>query len=90
MAPIFDILEQFYKSSIHMIPSLSQAFPMSMNEGKAHGMPTVAFDVPISNPYQSGVITVDSLDYEALAKESIKLLKDINYRRRIGKLAKKN
>jgi glycosyltransferase involved in cell wall biosynthesis len=84
----YNISDYFYNCSVHLYPSLSEAFPMAMNEGKAHGMPIVAFDVPISNPYQSGVITVDSQDYVALARESIKLLKDINYRRRMGKLSK--
>ena len=84
----YNITDYFHKCSVHLYPSLSEAFPMAMNEGKAHGMPIVAFDVPISNPYQSGVITVDSQDYVGLARESIKLLKDINYRRRIGELSK--
>jgi glycosyltransferase involved in cell wall biosynthesis len=84
----YDISKYFFNSSIHMFTSLSEAFPMAMNEGKAHGLPIVAFDVPISNPYQTGVITVDSLDYVALAQESIKLLKDYNYRKRMGELSK--
>ena len=78
----------FFNSSIFLFPSLSEAFPMAMNEGKAHGLPTVGFDVPVSDPYQSGVITVDSLDYIALARECIKLLKDYNYRKKMGRLAK--
>ena len=61
---------------------------MAMNEGKAHGMPIVAFDVPISPPYQNGVITVESLNYAALASECIKLLKDYDYRRKMGEWSK--
>ena len=84
----YDISKYFYNSSIHLFTSLSEAFPMAMNEGKAHGLPIVAFDVPISPPYQSGVITVESLNYAALAKECIKLLKDYAYRRKMGENAK--
>ena len=84
----YDISEYFYNSSIHMFTSLSEGFSMAMNEGKAHGLPIVAFDVPISLPYQSGVITVESLNYVALAKECIKLLKDYDYRRKMGENAK--
>ena len=83
-----NISEYFLKSSVHLYPSLSEAFPMTMNEGKAHGLPIVAFDVPISNPYQKGVINVESLDYVALANESIKLLKDFNYRKKMGEISK--
>ena len=72
-----------------MFTSLSEAFPMAMNEGKAHGLPIVAFDVPYSPPYQNGVIVVDQLDVEGLARETIKLLKDYNYRKKMGDLQKK-
>ena len=59
-----------------------------MIEGKAHGLPVVAFDVACSPPYQTGVINVDMLDCEALANETVKLLKDYDYRRKMGKEAK--
>ena len=84
----YDISSHFYNSSVYLFTSLSEAFPMAMNEGKAHGMPIVAFDVPISPPYQQGVITVDSLDYVALAREIVKLLKDFEYRKKMGELSK--
>ena len=84
----YDISSYFYNSSILLYTSLSEAFPMAMNEGKAHGMPIVAFEVPISLPYQNGVINVESLNYTALAKECIRLLKDYNYRRKMGEWSK--
>ena len=59
-----------------------------MIEGKAHGLPVVAFDVACSPPYQAGVINVDMLDCDALAKETVKLLKDYDYRRKMGKESK--
>ena len=86
----YDISKLFWNSSVHMYTSLSEAFPMAMNEGKAHGLPIVAFDVPYSNPYQDGVIVVDLLDVKALANETIKLLKDYNYRKKMGENAKKS
>jgi hypothetical protein len=83
-----NITEIFLNSSVLMFTSLSEAFPMAMNEGKAHGLPVVAFDVPFSIPYQSGVITVPQLNCEALARETVKLLKDYNYRKKKGEEAK--
>ena len=85
---IENITEVFWNSSVFMYTSLSEAFPMAMNEAKAHGLPIVAFDVPYSIPYQSGVINVDMLDCEALANETIKLLKNYEYRKKMGELAK--
>ena len=83
-----NITEIFLNSSVLMFTSLSEAFPMAMNEGKAHGLPVVAFDVPFSIPYQSGVIRVPQLDCQALARETVKLLKDYNYRKKKGEEAK--
>ena len=83
-----NITEIFLNSSILMFTSLSEAFPMAMNEGKAYGLPVMAFNIPFSIPYQSGVITVPQLDCKALAREIIKLLKDYNFRRKKGEEAK--
>ena len=83
-----DISKVFWKSSVLMYTSLSEAFPLAMVEGKAHGLPVVAFDVACSPPYQSGVINVDMLDCEALANETIKLLKDYELRKKWGQEAK--
>jgi glycosyltransferase involved in cell wall biosynthesis len=83
-----NITEVFWNSSILMYTSLSEAFPLAMVEGKAHGLPVVAFDVAYSAPYQSGVIGVDMLDCEALAKETVKLLKDYEYRKKKGEESK--
>ena len=79
-----NITEIFLNSSVLLFTSLCEAFPMAMNEGKAHGLPVVAFNIPFSPPFQSGVITVPYLDTLSLAKETIKLLKDYNYRKRKG------
>ena len=52
-----------------------------MNEGKAHGLPIVAFNVTYSPPYQNGVILVENMNYTQMAEEAVKLLKDYNYRK---------
>lgn len=83
-----NITKMFLNSSVLLFTSLCEAFPMAMNEGKAYGVPIVAFNIPFSPPFQSGVITVPHLDVEALAKETIKILKDYNYRKIMGKKSK--
>ena len=86
----YNISEPFWNSSVLWYTSLSEAFPMAMNEAKSHGLPIVAFDVPFSPPYQDGIIGVDLLDVEALARETINLLNDYDYRKRMGIFAKKS
>ena len=85
-----NISKVFWKSSVLMYTSLSEAFPLAMVEGKAHGLPVAAFDVACSAPYQKGVLGVDMLDCEALANVTIKLLKDYNYRKKMGEESKKS
>ena len=63
---------------------------MALVEGKAHGMPVVGFEVPYSNPYQQGFIGVELFDVEGLARETIKLLKDYDYRIKKGEEAKES
>ena len=86
----FNLTQLFFNCSVHMYTSLSEAFPMALVEGKAHGMPVVGFDVPYSMPYQQGFIGVELFDVEGLARETIKLLKDYEYRKKKGEEAKKS
>ena len=85
-----DIQKYFLDSSVFFFPSLTEAFPMALNEAKAYGLPCVGFNVDYSYPYKKGVIKVEMFDYEGLAKEIIKLLKDYNYRVKMGKEAKES
>ena len=86
----YNLSQLFYNSSVHMYTSLSEAFPMALNEGKAYGMPVVGFNVPYSNPYKEGFIGVELFDVKGLARETIKLLKDYDYRKKKGEEAKKS
>ena len=83
-----NITEFYLNASVLLAPALSQTYRMVINEAKAHGLPIVAFNLDYEPSLQSGVITVDMLNYKAMAKKAIKLLKDYNYRRKKGEEAK--
>ena len=85
-----NISKYFLNSSIFINPSLSEACPMVISEAKAFGLPIVGFNVSYSPPYQQGVITCDVTNYTQMAEESIKLLKDYNYRKMKGLEAKES
>ena len=85
-----NISEIYLNTSVLIVSSVSESFPMVMNEAKAHGIPIVAFDVDYSPCFQKGVITVDMFDYKAMGKEIAKLLKDIKYRKKKGIEAKES
>ena len=63
---------------------------MALNEAKAYGLPCVGFNVEYSYPFKKGVIKVEMFDHEGLAKEIIKLLKDYDYRMKMGKEARES
>ena len=82
-------ISQFYlNSSVLLVTSVSESFPMVMNEGKAHGLPIVAFNIEYSPCFQKGVITVDMYNTTQMGREAAKLLKDYNYRKKKGIEAK--
>ena len=83
-----NIQKFFLNSSVLIYPSATSAFPMIVNEAKAYGLPCVTFDITYSLPFQRGVIKVKHYDYKGLAKEVIKLLKNYDYRIKMGKEAK--
>ena len=83
-----NISEYYLNASVLLVASVSESFPMVMNEGKAHGLPIVAFNIDYSPSFQKGVITVDLFDYKAMGDEIVKLLNDYNYRKEKGKEAK--
>ena len=83
-----NITEFYLNASVLLVTSVTESFPMVMNEGKAHGLPIVAFNIDYSPCFQSGVIKVNMFDYTSMAKEVIKLLKDYEYRKIKGKEAK--
>ena len=82
------ISDFFLNSSIFLFTSLTEAFPMALNEAKAYGLPCITFDISYSIPIQSGVIQVEMFNHKSIAKEAIKLLKDYDYRIQKGKEAK--
>ena len=49
-------------------------------------MPIVGFDVPYSLPYQQGFIGVELFDVRGLARETVKLLKDYEYRKKMEEM----
>ena len=83
-----NISEFYLNSSILLMPSVSESYPFVMNEGKAYGLPIIAFNIDYIPCYRSGVIIVEMFDYISMAEEAIKLLKNYEYRKKKGEEAK--
>ena len=83
-----NISELYLNSSVLLVTFISEFFPMNKNETKAHGLHIISFDIDYYPCFQKGVIKVDMLNYTLMAKEAIKLLKNYEYRKKMGNEAK--
>ena len=75
---VSDVNKYLAQSSVHLMTSSFEGFPMSLLEAKAHGMPTVMFDMPHLElgSEAKGTIGVGMMDYQAASEEIVKLLQD--------------
>ena len=92
--PIDHIIEQYIESSICVMSSRYEAFPMALLEAMACGVPCVAFDCPhgprhIIRHGEDGLL-VEYLNSQALADGICRLIEDEHLRKRLGENARKN
>ena len=77
-------------SSLHIFPSLSEAFPMVLGEVKIFGIPSILCGLDYIILAERGTVIIYDDNPETIAKESIKILKNDKYRKKLGKEARKS
>lgn len=92
-APTRNIGEEYANSSMLVMSSHYEGFPMVMIEAMACGLPVVSFDFKcgprdIITPGENGLIVSDG-DIDGLADAMTKLMRDDEQRKRMGENAKK-
>ena len=92
-APTKNIGREYAESSMLVMSSHYEGFPMVMREAMACGLPAVCFDFKcgprdIIVEGENGVIVPDG-DIEGLAEAMIRLMKDEELRKRMGENAKR-
>lgn len=90
--PTKDIGKEYAESSMLVMSSHYEGFPMVMIEAMACGLPAVCFDFKcgprdIIQPEENGLIVPDG-DIDGLAEAMIRLMKDEELRKRMGENAK--
>lgn len=91
--PTKDIGKEYAESSMLVMSSHYEGFPMVMIEAMACGLPAVCFDFKcgprdIIQPEENGLIVPDG-DIYGLAEAMIRLMKDDELRKRMGENAKR-
>ena len=72
------------------MPSLSEAYPMILSEAKIFGIPSIICGIDYLSLAKGGTIIIYDDNPDTIAKESIIILKDDNYRKKLGKEARKS
>ena len=85
---IEDVEDYSLNSSVVLYDSLSESYPMIMNEAKANALPIIGFNLAYNPTYQKGVTFVDMFNNKLMAQKTIKLLNNYEYRKIKGLEAK--
>jgi len=75
-------------SSLHIFTSLSEAYPMVLGEVKIFGIPSILCGLDYIALSHGGTVIIYDDNPDIIAKESIKILKNDSYRKKLGKEAR--
>ena len=80
----------FKNASLHIFPSLNEAYPMVLGEMKAYGIPSILVGLDYITLSKGGTVIVYDESPMTIAKESIDILKNETLRKKIGKDARES
>lgn len=83
--------ELYYKkASLHIFPTNFESFGLVLCETKIYGIPNILLGLNYVSIAKGGTIIIYDDKPESLANEAIKILKNIRYRKKLGKEARKS
>ena len=81
----------YYKNaSLHLFPTLAEAFPNILSETLIYGIPNILTGLDYVSTSKGGTIIIYDDSSITLAKEAIKILRNKRYRKKLGKEARNN
>ena len=80
----------FKNASLHIFPSISEAFGLVLSEMKIYGIPTILVGLDYITIAKGGTVILYDDDSRSIAKEAIKILQNDTYRIKLGKEARKS
>jgi hypothetical protein len=78
----------FKNVSLNIFPSISEAFPMVLSEAKIYGIPCILIGLDYIYIAKNGTIIIYDDSPESLAAESINIIINKEYRKKLGKEAR--
>ena len=83
--------EKYYKNaSLHIFPSLVEAFPNILSETLIFGIPNILVGLDYVSAARGGTIIIYNDSPLSIAKIAIKILNNDRYRKKLGNEARKN
>ena len=88
----FSLTPEFYfkNASLHLFPTLSESFGLVLSETKIYGIPNILLGLDYVTIAKKGTLIIYDDTPESIAKESLKILKFDNFRKKLGNDAKKS
>ena len=80
----------FKNASLHIFPSISEAFPMVLSETKIFGIPTILIGLDYITLAKEGTIIIYEDNPKIIAEEAIKVLNNKKYKLKLGREARKS
>jgi glycosyltransferase involved in cell wall biosynthesis len=80
----------FRNASLHLFPSISEGFGLVLTETKIYGIPNILLGIDYVSASKGGTIIIYDDTSESLAKESIKILKNHEYKKKLGRESRKS
>lgn len=77
-------------ASLHILSSISETYPMALSEAKIFGIPTIICGLDYLALAKEGTVIIYDDNPESIGKEAIKILKDDEYRKKLGREARKS
>ena len=86
----FTLIPEIYfgNASLHIFPSISESFGLVLSETKIYGIPNILVGLDYVQISKGGTIIIYDDTPESIAKESLKIINNENYRRNLGKSAR--
>ena len=83
--------EKFFRNiSLNIITSISESFSLVLSETKIYGIPNILIGLDYISTANGGVVITYDDSPESIAKESLKILLNYEYRKKLGNEGRRN